>query len=237
MAAKTKKPAAKKAAAPSDMVEFFDMPQRSPEWFAMRMGIPTASQFSSIVANGKDGGESLTRAKLMRQYAGEILTGRPAETYQSAAMRRGIEMEPLARDYYARRYLTDVDPIGFVRRTVRNPLGDEWMVGCSPDGLIGDDDVLQIKTMEAEAIIALAQKGAAGFPSEHRAQCQGELWVLGRRRNHLLLYADGDPPIGLRFTIERSDDYINKELKPAVEVFSYDLRMLVDKLRKSGLGR
>lgn len=212
-----------------DDVEFIDVEQRSEEWFAARIGVPSASKFSVIMATGEDGEDSKTRTKLLHLMAGEILTGKPAETFVNEAMERGVEMEPEARAYFERVTFSDLKQVGFVKRTIHNPLGDPLVVGCSPDSLVDEDGVLEIKTMRPDLMIPIIKKGAAGLPAKHRAQCQGALWVTGRARAHLQLFYRG-MPVNPRFTLERDDVFITK-IKNAVDVFSYELRKLVADIR------
>lgn len=230
------KGAAKKPAAPApDLVETFDYEQRSEEWFEVRRGVATASNFGTIMASGVGGGDSKTRAKLLYRLAGEDLTGETSESFQSEAMKRGNDMEPAARERYARGTFEPITQPGFIRRTIRNPLGEDLVIGCSPDSLVGADRVLEVKTMMPELLIPLALKGAAGFPSEHRAQCQGSLWVTGRRYCDLVIFYRG-MPVMPKFVIERDEAYI-KTIRDAVEVFSYDLRQLVAKIKAMGGGQ
>ena len=70
-------------------MEVFDIEQGTDEWRRARAGLPTASCFGTIIAKGRDGGDSKTRQSLLYSLAGEIITGEPSETYQSAAMARG----------------------------------------------------------------------------------------------------------------------------------------------------
>ena len=98
----TPRPAHKRKPPPADAVEVFgEVEQRSPEWDALRCGVPTASRFGTMMASGRDGGESVGRQRLLYQMAGEVLSGVPAETYVSRAMERGIRMEPAALEHYA----------------------------------------------------------------------------------------------------------------------------------------
>lgn len=224
------KPMKKPRTAPEDVVETFDCDQGSEEWFALRLGLPTASVFHTIMADGRDGEASKTRTKLLHQLAGEILSKRPAETYENDAMRRGRAMEAEAIEHHAYTRAVEVRRVGFVRRTIYNPLGDDLVVGCSPDGLVGDAGVLQIKTMRPELIVALVESGR--FPSEHRAQCQGEMWVTGRRTCDLRIFYSG-MPISPTFRLERDDVYIFT-IRTAVEIFAYDLRQLVERVKKKG---
>ena len=213
---------------PEDIVEeFFDVEQGSEDWLRMRIGLPTASNFAAIMASGKDGKESAMRRKLLYQLAGEILSGEPAETYSNAAMQRGKDMEGEARDWYGRTRFADLTRIGFVRRTVRNPLGSEFLVGCSPDAFVGEDGILEVKTLAPHLLIELADRGT--FPTEHKHQCHGSLWVTGRSFVDLVCFYRG-MPITPTFRIERDTVYI-KEIENAVEMFTWDLRKLIERIR------
>jgi hypothetical protein len=186
------------------------------------------------MANGKDGGESATRRELLYRLAGERITGVPSDTYVSRDMQRGIDMEPAARDYYARTRFVELEQVGFVRRTIHSPFGNPLVVGCSPDSFVGSGrkKLLQIKTMKPELLIALAEKGAAGFPGEHRAQCQGEMWVAGAEELELMIFFEG-MPVAPTFRMEPDLGY-QKQIKDACEVFDYDLRKLVEKIQSMG---
>jgi hypothetical protein len=118
-------------------MQIIDCEQGSPEWFTARMGIPTASEFKTILAVKKEAREKITRQAYMRKLAGEVLTGLPMESYSNGDMQRGKDMEDEARDLYA--LLTDVDPmrVGFIIN---------HGAGCSPDSLIGETGGLEIKS-------------------------------------------------------------------------------------------
>jgi len=216
-----------------DDVEFFDdIEQRSDAWHDIRRGIPTASKFSVIMASGKDGEDSVGRQKLLYVMAGEILTGETADSFRNEAMERGLQMEPEARAYYGRSTFSTLMPMGFVKRTIHNHLGTSFSVGASPDSLVDQDGVLEIKTTRPDLLIPILKRGAAGLPSVHKAQCHGTLWVTGRSWCDLLIYYRGMPKA--KFRIERDESYITK-IKNAVEVFSYELGQLVAEMRKLGL--
>lgn len=214
-----------------DRVDRYDVEQRSDEWFAVRCGVITSSKFATVMASGKDGDASATRRDYLFRLAGERLTGQPAENdFENRAMRRGIEMEPAARAYYERTSgFVDLTPVGFIKRTVHKPLGDPLVVGCSPDSLVGKRKVLEIKTMRPDLLIALALRGAAGFPLEHRAQCQGSMWVAGCDECDLLCFWDG-MPVNPKFLVERDDGYI-KLIEEACETFAWELNQLVEKIQ------
>ena len=160
---------------PASQLVILDVEQGSPEWFEARRGIPSASKFGTIMASGKDGGESITRLEYLRRLAGEIITGRLAEeTFKSAAMERGKEMEPEAVADYERHNGVAVRRIG---------LGINFfgLKKCcaSPDGLVGFDGGLETKTMRPDKMIPLLEKGAGLLP-EHRAQVFGNMLVFER---------------------------------------------------------
>lgn len=197
-------------------LKIIDVEQGTPEWLAARLGIPTASEFSTVLAKGRGGGTSATRTTYLRKLAGERITGQPMWSYSNEHMERGKEQEGEARDLYA--MLTDSAPvqIGFMRR------GD---VGCSPDSLVGDDGLLEIKTRLAHLQIEVLETGEV--PSEHVAQLQGQLWVSGRRWVDFVSYCPGLPPFVKR--VERDEAYI-ATLAIGVEDFLADLAALVERI-------
>lgn len=210
----------------SEIEVFADVEQGSPKWWALRLGIPTASRFAAVCAAGKDGtvAGSLTRSKLMRVLAGEILTGEVAEQFKTAAMERGNAMEAEARDYYARTHFAELQRVGFIRR--RLPSGR--YVGCSPDSLIGVRKALEIKTARPDLIIEIGDKGS-GFPPEHRAQVQGTMWVADLEEADLMIFYRG-MPYAPTFTVQRDEAYI-KDLSDSVEIFDWELHKLVERER------
>lgn len=212
---------------------FEDIEQQSEEWFTLRLGTPTASVFSTIMAQGKDGDDSKGRTTLLYKLAGEKLTGKPAEgKFITPAMERGNAMEPEARAYYERTSFEEIHRVGFVRRKL--PSGT--YVGASPDALVGKDRKrgLEIKTMAPHLMIERLMGGAT-MPMKHRAQVQGTMWIANLESVDLLLFYSG-MPVAPKFTVERDDPYI-KTIATAIESFDYELRHLVETLKKMGRSR
>lgn len=201
-------------------LQIFNCDQRSPEWYACRAGIPTASEFHTLLAKGRDGGASKTRRTYMLKLAGERLTGEPAESYESPAMVRGREMEAEAREFYCFTREADLTSVGFIRSGQK---------GCSPDALIGDKGILEIKTAAPHVLIELLEKD--GFPPEHRAQCQGALWVTGREWIDLIVYWPKLPPLVKRGW--RDEAYI-RDLEKAVDDFNGELEATVERIKRYG---
>lgn len=203
------------------MIQVIDCEQGTADWFAARMGIPTASEFATVMARGKDGGASLTRATYLRTLAAENIRGEPeGETYTNVHMERGKAQEDDARRLYA--FLNDVEPmqVGFIRN------GD---AGCSPDSLIGDDGGLEIKSALGHIQIARLQRGT--LPPEHKAQVQGSLWITGRQWWDFMSYSPGLPELIVR--VEPEPDYIAK-LSAAIDDFNEELADLVASIRSYG---
>lgn len=198
------------------MLDTHLMEQGSPEWHEARMGIPTASQFSTVMAKG----QGKSRRTYMLKLAGEIVTGEPMQSFSNAHMERGHEMEPDARAAYEFLAEADVVEVGFVR---------EGRAGCSPDGLISDKGGVEIKSKLPHLLIdaLLTDK----LPPEHKAQVQGSMWVTGREWWDFVAYWPGLPLFVKR--VERDPDYI-AELAEAVEKFNTELDEVVAQVRAYG---
>ena len=201
-------------------MQIFECEQNSPEWYQARMGLPTASEFSTLLASGKGGGESKMRTTYMYKLAGEIITGELMTNYTNAAMERGKAMEDEARKLYA--FLHDAEPqrVGFIANGPK---------GCSPDSLIGVNGMIEIKTTEPHLLIALLLRDE--FPPQHKAQCQGGLWVAERDWIDLVVYWPKMPLFVKR--AYRDQAYI-RGLEDAVEIFNAELAAVVEKIKIMG---
>jgi hypothetical protein len=228
------KAATKPQGPPPDVVEHIEVEQGSEAWFAARVGLATASNFSVICAEGRDGEASKTRTKMLYRLAGEILTGQPAaETFKSKAMERGNEMEPHMRELYENKNpFVEIKRVGFFKRTITTPTGT-LVVGASPDLQVGPSKGAEIKTMQPDLLIAQALRGTP--PGEHRAQVQGTMWVCGWTEMDLFIGYRG-MPIQLTYKFTRDEAYI-AELRREVERFDWDLNQIVKKIRAMGGAR
>lgn len=198
-------------------MQIFDVEQNSPEWLRARMGIPTASCFSQILAKG----EGKTRRSYMLKIAGEILTGEPDQSFAgNEHTERGHTMEPEARDLYQFQTGAELRRVGFIRN---------GRTGCSPDSLIGDNGGLEIKTKLPHLLIDVILKDE--FPSEHRAQVQGTLWITKREWWDIAVYYRGVPLFIKR--AYRDEAYI-QTLATEVDRFNAELDEVVRKVRARG---
>lgn len=198
------------------IIVFNDCEQGSDQWLMHRCGIPTASMFHAVLAKG----EGKTRRAYLLRLAAEVLTGEPGETFTNGAMERGKVMEEEARNLYAFTQEADLHRVAFVRS------GDK---GCSPDSLIDDDGILEIKTQRGDLLIETLLKD--GFPSEHKAQCQGALWICEREWVDIAVYWPKMPLFVKR--AYRDQGYI-ANLAGAVSAFNEELAETVEKIRRYG---
>ena len=197
-------------------MQIFDVEQGTAEWFEVRRGIPTASQFKAILAKG----EGKTRRTYMLKLAGELLTGERMESFSNEHTERGHEMEPEARDLYQFQTGAEVRKVGFIR---------SGRAGCSPDSLIGENGGLEIKSQSPHLLIETILKDE--FPSEHKAQVQGTLWITKREWWDIAVYYRGVPLFIKR--AYRDEPYI-QTLATEVDRFNAELDEVVRKVRARG---
>lgn len=190
----------------------FNCEQGSEEWFNLRLGIPTASNFSKILAKG----QGKTRKSHMYDLAEEIIKEEIKDSYVSDDMENGREYEAEAREHYESINKVKVEQVGFIK------LGD---IGCSPDGLIGDEGGLEIKCPKYKTQIKRIDENV--FPYEYKPQVQGSLMITGRKWWDFFSYCRGLQPFQVR--ICRDEEYI-KKLRKECDVFIHDLSKLIDKL-------
>lgn len=164
----------------------FDFDQGSEEWLAARAGKLSASRFPGLMTTLKSGKPAQSYTNVVWDAAIERLTGRKMETFQSGAMARGIELEPLAREAYEDHYLVSVDEVPFVVHQ------DYEFISCSPDGLVGDDGLAEFKCLTA------ANHGLALLTGKHAKdyywQAMGQMWVTGRAWCDVVAFHPEYPP-------------------------------------------
>jgi len=196
-------------------MKVIDCEQGSEAWSEIRLGMVTASRFSDVLAKGT----GKTRKSYMVQLAGEIMEQKQMKTHFDKNMEAGQIKEPLAREYYEALYGVTVEQVGFVE------LNDD--VGCSPDGLIRSDGMLEIKCPLATTHIRYIEGGV--LPPAYTAQVQGGLWVTGREWCDFMSFRPENrqrPHFIVR--VSRDKEYI-KELSIQVTMFVLELKRLVEK--------
>ena len=172
-----------------------DLEHGSREWVMARLGIPTGSSFDRILTP-KTRKPSSQAVVYRNQLLAEWVLGYPIDWGgQSAFMERGSRMEPEARAWYEMTRGVDVELAGFVLR-------DDRMVGGSPDGLVGDDGILEIKCPAIHTHIGYM----LGDGPDYTAQVQGYLYLTGRAWADVLSYHPELPPVVVR--VERDEGLI-----------------------------
>ncbi len=179
--------------APSIRV-FSDMEQGSIQWMEARCGLLTASEFDRIITPSlKIAANAKERAHLWELVAQRI-SNYVEPTYISDSMLRGHEDEIRARDLYSKTFSPVVE-CGFVTN-------DKWgfTLGCSPDGLVGDDGLIEIKSRsqkyQVQTVCRHFETGE--MPEEYLLQVQGQLLVTGRKWCDFISYSGGLPMATIR---------------------------------------
>ena len=198
------------------------MEQGTQEWLELRLGRVTASKFSEVMTNGRGGKPSATAKSYMIKLVAEILRGQPMPFFESDAMRWGTETEPQARAMYELKNDVDVKEVAFVELNE--------FVGVSPDGLVGDEGLLEIKCPNTETQIKRFLDGV-GLPKEYEAQVQGQLWVTNRKWCDFVSF---DPRIDVEASyiqtrVYRDEEYIAK-LEEKVTAFVEEMKEMINTL-------
>jgi putative phage-type endonuclease len=190
--------------------------QRSPEWFQARLGVPSASAFGRVITPG---GKPSTQADgYLNKLVAEILTGKSEYQEVNEAMQRGTDLEPEARQYYEL-IAGPVQEVGFC-------IHDDGF-GCSPDGFVGEDGLLEIKCPLAHTHVEYLIDDA--IPGIYIPQVQGQLLVTGRKWCDFLSYHPDMKPLLVR--VERDEKFIATLHKLLVDLVD-KIKLNADRCRK-----
>jgi putative phage-type endonuclease len=205
------------------------MEQKSPEWFAARLGKVTASRVADVIAKTKTG-YSASRDNYMAQLVCERMTGTQGESYTNSAMQWGTDQEPLARAAYEAAQDVLVDETGFVI----HPRIQE--AGASPDGLVGIFGLIEIKCPNTATHIEtiLSDK----VPGKYITQMQWQMACTERQWTDFVSY-DPRMPEGLQLFIQRVDfdpEYV-KTLETDVIAFLCELETKIKNLNERKHGK
>jgi putative phage-type endonuclease len=191
------------------------MEQGTAEWHQIRLGKVTASRVADVMAKTKTG-PSASRTNYMAQLLCERLTGTPADFFMNDAMRWGTEKEPEARLAYSFHHDADVTEIAFVDHPTIA------MSGASPDGLIGDDGLLEIKAPNTSTHLDTLLSGT--IPGKYQSQMT---WQLACCQRDWCDFVSYDPrlPEHLRLFVKRfhRDDLRVAEMEEEVRTFLQEL--------------
>lgn len=189
------------------------MEQRTPEWFAKRAGKLTGSRFKDVMA----GKTTIARKKLIYGLAMERISGKCLPTYQNGNMLRGTELEGAAREAYEMENLVAVREIDFMV----HPEYD--FIGVSPDGLVGDSGLVEIKVPAEDSPHKHAEHLLYGaYAKEYQWQIQGQLWVTERQYCDVVSYwpeaAEYGLPVLAVTPVARDEKAIEKLAAACLEI-------------------
>ena len=200
------------------------MEQRSIEWFKARLGKVTASKVSDVLAKIKSG-EAAMRRNYKMQLATERLTGQKTDSYFNQAMQDGIDREDTAREIYEIVRDIKVEQVGFIDHpTIK-------MSGCSPDGKIFDNGILEIKCpVETTHTTNLLERK---LPTRYIPQVQWQMACTGAEYANFVSYNPNfEPKLQLMYVeVERDNEYIEM-LEEEVSIFLLEVDEVINTLRE-----
>jgi hypothetical protein len=172
--------------------------QGTEEWLRLRLGIPTASCFDQIITP-KTAELSKSSSAYMHLLLAEWIGGQPLEEFENDWTRHGHEYESEARSAYEFAAGAEVQQVGFITR-------DDGRVGASPDGIVGNKGLCELKCPKANNHVAYLLTRAC--EEKYRPQLQGQLWVCEREWVDIQSYCPGFPTVVVR--VARDEAYIGK---------------------------
>ena len=198
-----------------------DMVQGSEEWKAMRLGKVTASNMKNVMSNGRGSALSKMSETYMMDLIAERLTGESKPFFENDAMRWGTETEPQARAMFELQEELEVEEVAFIEY-------DDYC-GVSPDGLIGDYGLIEIKCPNTATQIKRSLSD--DYAADYKDQIQMQLWVSGRQYCYFLSF---DPRLDcaagyLLQKVMRDEEYI-KKMGEKTRVFITKMNELLNQL-------
>lgn len=199
------------------------MEQRSEEWFAARLGKVTASRVADVMAKTRSG-YGASRKNYMMELLCERLTGAKQDGYVSGPMLRGIELEPVARSAYEIDTGNMVEECGLVAHP------DIPMFGASPDGLVGDDGLLEIKCPNTAQHVEFLRTGVPD--TRYQWQMLAQMVCTGREWCDFVSYDDRLPePLAYRCVRFERDEARIAEMTDEIRQFLAELDALEHEMR------
>lgn len=198
--------------------------QGSAEWFSMRLGKVTASRVADVMSKGKGSAESAGVRNYRAQLVVERLTGTVEETYTNGAMQRGVELEPLARECYEFLKGVTVEQVPFIDHPTIP------MSGASPDGLIGNDGLVEIKCPNTATHIEYLLGGKP--PAQYIPQMLWQMACTGRQWCDFVSYDPRLPEELQLFVVRLHKDYdAIEEIQTAVIAFNASVEKMIADLK------
>jgi len=182
-------------------MKFYDIEQNTPEWVELRKGKFTASTFKDLFSKPT----TVAYEKAIYKPVFERLTGESPESFSNEWMERGHELEDEARQAYELETFNKVSNGGFVEM-------DEW-IGCSPDGFVGEDGLIEIKCPAYNTHMNYLRKRK--LPSQYKWQVHGQMWITNKQWCDFVSFYPGLPIFILRVN---RDEKLIQELETILNV-------------------
>lgn len=200
-----------------------EMEQGSADWLALRLGKVTASRMSDVLSKGRGTAPSKTAETYMMELLAERLTGESKPFFENDAMRWGTETEPQARFMYELKSGNKVDEVAFIERNE--------FIGVSPDGLIGECGMIEIKC--PTTITQIKRALTDDYSKDYYAQIQMQLWVAEREWCDFLSF---DPRLDvdagyLLQRVNRDEEFIST-MREKTDLFIEKMNELHERLIK-----
>jgi putative phage-type endonuclease len=198
--------------------------QKSPAWWDVRRGVPTASEFDRLMTPKKMEYASAAR-KYMALLSADLYNLNPkiiVEQPISRAMQFGVDCEPEARAWYE-------SEVGMPARQIGFCMTEDERFGCSPDSLVNDEGVLELKCPQLETLSYYLDTPDK-VPEEYLCQVHGHLIVTGRKWCDFVVYSPGLHAMRIRVTPNEFTD----KLRVCLELFWNDYTKKIDRLYAMG---
>ena len=197
----------------------YDCKQGTEAWLLKRCGLPTASEFDALISPEMKPRTGQGRTTYLLSKVAEKVMGYPAQSFSGGAMEQGSILEGEALPFYEFTFDAKVQRVGFCTT-------DDGRIGCSPDGLLGEDGGIEVKCPSPHVHLGYLLGGVV--PKEYLAQVHGSLYVTGRAYWTFLSYNRNFPPLVVR--VERDEAWI-AALDAALKQFLADFDTLHTRLR------
>lgn len=193
--------------------------QGSEEWFTVRLGKVTASRLSDVMAKTRSG-YGAARKNYMMELICQTLSGSREEGFTSSAMQRGIELEPEARNAYEFFKNVDVEETGFAIHSSID------LFGASPDGLVGEDGLLEIKCPNTATHFEFLKTGEP--KREYILQMHGQMLCTGRSWCDFVSYDNRLQGLEFKCVRIERDDQLSEDIVSEVKDFIEELSINLD---------
>lgn len=199
-----------------------NLEQGTPEWLEIRRGVVTASEMSKIITPTLRAANNETERKHVFEIAAQRISGFTEPHFVGEEMLRGVNDEPVARELYSENF-SKVKECGFITNDDHG-----FTIGYSPDGLVGDDGLVEFKSRRQKFTIKTIVEGKV--PDEHMLQVQTGLLVTGRKWCDFVSYCGGLPMMPVRVY---PDDAVHNAILEAVSQFEVRVNEAIGKYYKA----